>query len=204
MPSLLSRTWARVAVAVAVLAGGLGVLQPWTVTPLATMAPVFDAAAYATQAWERVLKGAPQTAVDLRAATRPANDAGGQAPSRRSVFVTVTGTVTTIDRRSRVGLARLRVEGSGPPVAVQVGPVFRGTALRDAAGFIRFGDFTNQYEFAAVSNALHDRVRSDVVRRITLDALPGKAITVLGAATLPAAASVELVPIQITVHGASR
>jgi predicted lipoprotein len=200
MTRLLSTTWVRVALAIAVLAGGLGVLQPWTVRPLQTPPPVFDAAAYAELAWARLLQEVPRTAADLRTAVAEQR----AAPSRRSVFVTVTGTVIAIDRESRVGVVRLRVEAPAPAVAIQVGPVFRGTAVRDAAEFIRFGDFTNQSEFAAVSNALHDRVRSEVVGRIDLDALPGKTITVLGAMTLPAAGTVELVPVHITIPGGSQ
>ena len=53
--------------------------------------------------------------------------------------------------------------GSLGSATVQIGPVIRGTALRDAVSFIRFNDFANQFEFAAVSNALHERVLRDVV-----------------------------------------
>ena len=36
--------------------------------------------------------------------------------------------------------------------AIQIGPVLRGTALRDALEFVRFTDFVNQFEFAGVAN----------------------------------------------------
>ena len=42
-------------------------------------------------------------------------------------------------------------------VTVLTGPVIRGTALRDALPFIQFSQFTNQLEYARVSNALNDR-----------------------------------------------
>ena len=120
------------------------------------------------------------------------------------MFVKATGIVTGIDRKSRVGLVRMRVDGESAEVALQVGPVIRGTALRDAATFIQFNDFSNQFEFAAVSSALHARVLRDVVGRLDLNALVGQRVAVLGAATLPAAGvshSLDLVPIQITPLG---
>jgi predicted lipoprotein len=131
------------------------------------------------------------------------------APGRKSVFVTATGTVTAIDRRSRVGLARMRVAvGPAGEVAIQIGPVIRGTALRDATSFIRFNDFANQFEFAAVSNALHERVLRDVVGRLDLDALTGTPVTVIGATTLqagtPADAVLDIVPIQLQIAGGAR
>jgi predicted lipoprotein len=42
-------------------------------------------------------------------------------------------------------------------IALLGGPVIRGTALRDALPFIQFSQFTNQLEYARVSNALNDR-----------------------------------------------
>lgn len=93
-------------------------------------------------------------------------------------------------------------------MAVQIGPVVRGTALRDATTFIRFNDFANQFEFAAVSNALHARVLHDIVNPLDLDALPGRQVQVLGATTLQAGASanavLEIVPIRLSRIGESR
>jgi predicted lipoprotein len=204
MSSLLTRPFVRVTLGMLLLTGGLAIVQPWTVVPLQAPPPAaFDPASYARDVWPRLLQEAAQTAVDVQAAARASNDGG----PRPAVFVEVRGTVTEIDRESRVGFARVRVAEPSSRLAIQVGPVFRGTALRDAASFIRFGDFTNQFEFAAVSNALHDRVLSDVVGHVDLDALPGKTVTVLGATRVPAArtsdSTIDIVPLEIRVAGAS-
>ncbi len=84
----------------------------------------------------------------------------GNATATRAVFVKGTATVAEIDRKSRIGLARLRLPWAkdGQAAAIQIGPVLRGTALRDALEFVRFTDFVNQLEFAGVANALNDRV----------------------------------------------
>ncbi len=150
-----------------------------------------------------MLEEASRTAVDVSAARQSlANQGGASAPSRKAVFVKATGIVTGVDRRSRVGLARLRVaEGPQGEVAIRIGPVLRGTGLRDATSFIRFNDFSNQFEFAAVANALHDRVLRDVLGPVAFETLTGKPVTVLGAATLAADGGLDIVPIQVQAGG---
>lgn len=196
-----SHPFVRPALAVAAVVVVLAVLRPWTVRPLHVGVPdAFDAAAYARQAWPKILDDAMRSASDV--SSLPAvTDA-----SPRAVFVKLTGTLTAIDRRSRVGVALVRLDQPpGTEAAILVGPVIRGTALRDAASFIRFTDFTNQFEFAAVSNALHDRVLAEIVARAGLDALQGRVISVVGATKLPAAGGrLEIVPIAIVPARATR
>ena len=173
--------------------------------PIQTSQPrAFDAVAYVADAWPRIVQDAARTAIAVEAARAgtAAPSAAGAPPSRRPVFITVTGVVTEIDRRSRVGVARLQT-GAGDRVAVMVGPVLRGTALRDALAFLRFTDFANQTEFAAVGNALNDRVLREVVAGVDLGSLQGRTVTVVGAAIVPAAggdAPIELVPVTIHVE----
>jgi len=204
------RSLLHVAGVLVVVAGVLAVVRPWTVRPLKTAAPTFDATSFIEQAWTRIIAEASRNAMDVLTARRSVAGLGRSgAPGRKSVFVKATGTVTAIDRRSRVGLARMRVAvGPAGEVAIQIGPVIRGTALRDATSFIRFNDFANQFEFAAVSNALHERVLRDVVGRLDLDALTGTPVTVIGATTLqagtPADAVLDIVPIQLQIAGGAR
>jgi predicted lipoprotein len=197
------------------LAAVLAVLRPWTVRPLHTPpAAAFDAGAFAAQAWPRLVEEASRSAVDaaavrgLRAQPAAPGAAGGEAVTRKAAFVTFTGVVAQIDRRSRVGLARLRPDAAAGEVAIQIGPVIRGTAVRDATTFIRFGDFANQFEFAAVANALHERVLRDVVGGVDLDRLVGQPVTVLGAAALApptaAGAPLDVVPIRLQPAGGVR
>jgi predicted lipoprotein len=109
--------------------------------------------------------------------------------------------VLSVNRESRVGLAPMDL----PPfdgeadVFLAIGPVLRGNALRDAVGFIEFNDFTNQVEFAQVSNALTDRVKDDVLASVDIDALVGETIEYVGAFTLEERDEIVIMPVSIEV-----
>ncbi len=90
-----------------------------------------------------------------------------------------------VNRESRVGLAELDLlpaDGKAD-LFLAIGPVLRGNALRDAVGFIKFNDFTNQVEFAQVSDALKSRIDTDVLSQTNIDDLVGQTVHILGAFT---------------------
>lgn len=189
--------------------GLLTVLRPWTIEPARKSATAaFDAPSYVASSWSRVLREAEETAVDVANALRhPATDQGHvDAPrTRTAVFVKGVGVVTEVNLQSRVGQALVRLDGGVPPatVTIQVGPVLRGTALRDALSFVRFTDFANQFDFAAVANALNDRVLGTVLGPIEVRGLSGRRLSFIGAAVRDTrgAATIEIVPVSLTVAG---
>ncbi|MBJ3784742.1 DUF2291 family protein [Devosia sediminis] len=71
-----------------------------------------------------------------------------------SFVVTGTGVVAAKNTESRAGTMEVTVEGLPDPVVLQIGPVIRGNAVRDALPFVSFQDFTNQLEFADAGKAL--------------------------------------------------
>jgi len=207
MTTKRSRRGLKAALVLAVVAGVLAILRPWTVVPIqSTPAGTFDPAGYVTSVWEsRVLSTAQSSAIDLRifmegqAAAPP-----GGSRATRAVFVKGTATVAEVDRKSRIGLVRLRLPWAknGQAAAVQIGPVLRGTALRDALEFIRFTDFVNQLEFAGVANALNDRVVARVITPVNIDGLTGREVTFVGAVpTTGAGSTLEIVPVRLEVAG---
>ncbi|MCA9913543.1 MAG: DUF2291 domain-containing protein [Anaerolineae bacterium] len=107
--------------------------------------------------------------------------------------------VMELDRSSRVGVALLDLTPADgeADLFLAIGPVLRGNALRDAAGFIVFNDFTNQVEFAGVSTALKDRVAADVLAATDLDSLVGKTIRFVGAFTYDDPDEVVIMPVSI-------
>lgn len=109
--------------------------------------------------------------------------------------------IISLNRESRVGLAELDL----PPydgtvdIYLAIGPVLRGNALRDAVGFIAFNDFTNQVEFAQVSDALKSRADADLISQTDFDVLVGQTVHVLGAFTLSDRDEIVIMPVRLEV-----
>ena len=98
----------------------------------------------------------------------------------------VVKSASTASRRGEI-VVETGAPGTGRDVALQIGPVVFGTALRDALPFIAFGDFVNQIQYAEVSRALNDRAVAQVRERLDPAALVGKRVAFAGAMTDPGA-----------------
>lgn len=171
----------------------------------------FDATAYANGIWSsKVVPAAQQGAVDA-ATLLPALRADQQGASARygkqagtgspySFLVKGTGTVTDATTGNAVGSIQVQVPGVGKTdVNLAVGPAFVGTAIRDAVGFIKFGQFTNQIDYADAATALNAKVKATVVGGVDLKSIKGKKVTFTGAFQLLAPSSVMVTPITLAV-----
>ncbi|MAU13862.1 MAG: hypothetical protein CL607_28855 [Anaerolineaceae bacterium] len=109
--------------------------------------------------------------------------------------------ILNVDRESRVGLAHLDLQpyDSEVDIYLAIGPVLRGNALRDAVGFIAFNDFTNQVEFAQVSDALKERADVEVLTPFGVDERIGQTIRFLGAFTLDDRNEIVIMPVRLEV-----
>jgi predicted lipoprotein len=176
--------------------------------------PGFSPQAYVDAMWEsQVLPAAENDSTELgtllealRANPDAAKEQYGHREGQRPYNFLVKGEaqVLSVDTASRAGTVKIDLlPGDGQPDAtLQVGPVIRGTSIRDALPFIQFNLFVNQLEYAAVSNALSERVVEDVISELDLATLQGKTIDFRGAFTLEERATVDDVlftPIKITV-----
>ena len=103
---------------------------------------------------------------DLRAALSGGLDAAGAAHGNKgsgegaawNFAVKGEGRVVAANLTSRARKAMVDTDGDGTAdVTLQLGPVIKGTSLRDVAPFYRFGDFRDQIEFAKLARALNDR-----------------------------------------------
>ncbi|SNR47955.1 DUF2291 family protein [Paracoccus sediminis] len=110
------------------------------------------------------------------------------------------GTVVQANRESRAATMDLDVTGDGQAdVTIQLGPVIRGTALRDAADFIVFTDYRDQIEFAKLARALNDRAHGAIA--LPEGDLTGRTVRFEGAATLRAATDpVLIVPTLLEIQ----
>jgi predicted lipoprotein len=155
---------------------------------------------YETDLLPLIAKALPAT--DLRAALAGGLDAAGAAHGNRgsgegaawNFAVKGEGKVVEANLTSRARKAMLDMDGDGvADLTLQLGPVIKGTSLRDVAPFYRFGDFRDQIEFAKLARALNDRASAALV--VPEGALVGKILRFTGTLDLKAATDPWLVTV---------
>lgn len=138
----------------------------------------------------------------LRPAIVAGIDAAGTAHGKRGAgqgapwtfAVTGEGRVITANLESRARKAELDTDGDGTAdLTLQLGPVIKGTSLRDVAPFYDFNDFRDQIEFAKLGRAINDRVSSALT--LPEGDLVGQTLRFTGAVTLKSAADPWLVTV---------
>ena len=98
-----------------------------------------------------------------------------------------TGRVVAASTQTRAATAAIDLDGDGKADAtLQLGPVIRGTALRDALPFVNFSSFADQIEFASFSRALNDHAYKSVLEVLPRGGLPGRQVSGRGAFTMRA------------------
>lgn len=164
----------------------------------------FDAPAYVEANWQsRILPAVNEGAVGLETILSAfavqddgtaakdelievANQYGSITVGEAHVYlVSGRGTVTAVDTESRTGTMSVQLEGYEGPVDVQIylGPRIPSdeTAVRDAVGFINFGDFREQTEYGKVANEINKRINVEVLEPLDEANLVGKTVEFVGA-----------------------
>jgi predicted lipoprotein len=134
-------------------------------------------------------------------------DAAGEKYGRREAtnpynyMVKGTGKVAEINTESVAGTAILEIPGLDEKVALQIGPVVRGTALRDATGLVSFNQFANQLDYADVSKELNSRALKAAFSAAPAASLAGKTVTFYGAFTFDphSKSPVLITPVKISL-----
>lgn len=123
------------------------------------------------------------------------------------------GTVTAVDTESSTGTMQVTPDGYSGPLKVTflIGPRIPSdeTSVRDAVGFIKFGDFKEQTEFGKVARELNKRVIQEVFEGLDRDNLAGKTVSFYGAFTVRTfnapgdidVSEILVTPIQLEVGG---
>ncbi|KQO83817.1 DUF2291 domain-containing protein [Rhizobium sp. Leaf262] len=113
----------------------------------------------------------------------------------------VKGSATVVDenRASKAATADIDLDGDGTADAtLQLGPVVKGTALRDTTALYDFSTFRDQIEYAKLGRALNDKAVSKLPSADV--PLKGKKISFLGAVVIRSASEKPLVvPVSIEV-----
>ncbi len=134
-------------------------------------------------------------------------NAAGEKYGRRestnpyNYMVKGTGKVTEINTASQAGTATIEIPGLNEKVALQIGPVVRGTALRDSTGLVSFNQFSNQLDYADVSKEMNSRALKTAFANLSPSTLSGKTVTFFGAFTFDphSKSPVLITPVKVTL-----
>lgn len=123
--------------------------------------------------------------------------------SSYNYIVKGTYSVKSVLTASAAGVLELNLKDvSGKnDVQIQIGPVVKGSTVRDVLPFVRFGDFENQIQFAGVSREINIYIRNHILKSLDTKDLVGKNIDFIGAFTWNNDGSVTITPISISRKG---
>lgn len=112
-----------------------------------------------------------------------------------------TAVVEEVNQEKKAGYMVVKPEGYGGDVVIklQIGSVYKGSSVRDSLDFIKFGDYKNQQEWAAVSQSFHDIIDATVVKAAEPETLQGKTIEFTGTFTANKDDEILITPVKLTV-----
>lgn len=118
-----------------------------------------------------------------------------------SYIVKGKGQITEVNSEKSAGYMVVQLEGySGPMVVkLQIGKIFKGSAVRDSLSFIKYEDYTNQVDWARISQSIHDVVAKDVIEPAKVKELQGKTIEFTGCFTVDKPSELLITPVEIVV-----
>ena len=166
--------------------------------------PAFDPQKYGEETYPKAVSTLEENAQplpDLTAALAKDPDAAGEQYGHRAGNSPYSFPVTAegVAGKPKDGVLPVKVKGvpKDTTVSVQIGPALPGTAIRDAVGFIEFGQFVNQVEYADAATALNNQVKAQVLKDLNPASLEGKTVQVLGAFTYLAPTVVTITPVKV-------
>jgi predicted lipoprotein len=170
----------------------------------------FDAKTYVDKMWDtKLIPYVKQNAVDLKTLmgklkideTGTSKQFGKRQVAEGAPFNFVAkgeAVILSVDISSRAGTAQLDLDGDKKSDALlQIGPVFKGSSIRDALPFISFDDFVNQLDYAALSNEINARVRDFVYKGFDPLSAVGKKISFYGFFTYESGSPVVITPVLL-------
>ena len=110
-----------------------------------------------------------------------------------------SGQVILVNTDSRAGYMEIDLDGydKNTIIKLQIGPVFKGTAVRDSSDIVKFADYTNQVDYAAASKSIHDKIYENIISDIDVESLIGKNIEFAGCFTFENNDELLITPIRI-------
>jgi predicted lipoprotein len=190
--------------------------EPWTIRSIsdAKSTQTNDPASYVDSIWNsklvpQILNSAVDARTLLSAMSSSMDDArqeyGRNVGGEWYFIVKGQGNVSAVDTSSRSGVLSLTIspKNERPDVSIQLGPILRGTALRDSTGLISFTNFVNQLDFADVAKDLNEKAGKTVLSLFHTNDLVGQTIQFAGAFEQDSAVSQppikDVVPVDLTL-----
>ncbi len=123
-----------------------------------------------------------------------------------------SGTITSVNAETSLGTAEVQLDGYDGPIKAQLYIGTRipsdNTSVRDAVGFISFGDFKEQTEYGKASTEINKRVLSTVLSDVDRENLVGKTVSFQGAFTTRTfnllqidMSEINIVPVELELGG---
>lgn len=111
-----------------------------------------------------------------------------------------TGTISEINTESKAGTMTITLDGytGSEDIKIQVGSVIKGSSVRDAIEFIKYGDYKNQEEYAAVNQSINSIIMESVINPEKAVEMNGKTVEFVGCFTVSDNKTVLITPIQLT------
>lgn len=173
----------------------------------------FNASDSVSGFWEEAKSNIEEKAVELPAFLQ---EAGGDLKSLADKYgkysmgtsgsisyaVKGTGVVEEVNQEKKAGFMTVKLDGYDGPetIKIQIGSIYKGSSTRDTLDIIDYGDYTNQEEWAAVSQELHSKIDSDVIQAADPAGLVGKTITFTGTFTAESNEELLVTAVQLEVQ----
>jgi len=99
----------------------------------------------------------------------------------------------------KAGYMLVKADGYDGPlvIKIQIGSVFKGSSVRDSLDFIKFEDYKNQVDYAAISQSINDYIQKNLLDTIDLASMQGKKIDVIGCFTVSGQEEILIMPVEI-------
>ena len=117
-----------------------------------------------------------------------------------SFAVKATGRVVSVNTESRAGTLVVEIPTDAGPqeVTLQIGPVVKGSAIRDSLPFFSFEKVTNQIEFAQVGRAFNERALKEMESPLAALKTPGAMLEFKGSISLTSVPETFLItPVEL-------
>jgi predicted lipoprotein len=118
-----------------------------------------------------------------------------------SFVVNGTATVMEVHSEKKAGYLVVELDGctTSENVKIQIGNLFKGTAVRDSLDLISYDNYKNQVEWAAVSQSINQKILESTISPINLADLQGKKISFVGCFTATDNKEVLVTPVSLSV-----